>query len=159
GMAMVSLHHDNFGRLIDVNEALIELVGEAKATALKNEFTKYLHPDDLDEVLEVALAAARGDVDRLDRELQLIRPDRAMVWARRRAAAVRDELDDYAYAIVHVTDISERRAIEEELERLALHDPLTGLPNRRLLVDRLGHAIRALDRHAAPVTVMYLDLD
>jgi diguanylate cyclase (GGDEF)-like protein len=82
-----------------------------------------------------------------------------MVWVSLRAAAVRDEHDDNAYAIVHAADISQRRAFEEELERLALHDPLTGLPNRRLLVDRLGHAIRALDRDSAPVAVMYLDLD
>jgi diguanylate cyclase (GGDEF)-like protein/PAS domain S-box-containing protein len=160
GMAMVSLRHDkDFGRFLDVNQALVDLVGDARASALQNQFTRYLHPDDVDEVMEIALAAGRGEIDRLDRELRLIRADRTMVWVSLRAAAVRDERDENAYAIVHAADISQRRAFEEELERLALHDPLTGLPNRRLLVDRLGHTIRALDRDPAPVAVMYLDLD
>ena len=46
--------------------------------------------------------------------------------------------------------------LEEELERRALHDPLTGLANRTLFHDRLGHA---LARRSGRVAVMFLDLD
>lgn len=60
----------------------------------------------------------------------------------------------------------ERRALQEQLDRvhaklthLALHDPLTGLPNRTLLLDRLAHAMGLLARSRRPVTVLYLDLD
>ena len=49
-----------------------------------------------------------------------------------------------------------RRTLEEELEHRALHDPLTGLPNRALFYDRLGHA---LSRRSEQVAVLFMDLD
>jgi diguanylate cyclase (GGDEF)-like protein len=52
--------------------------------------------------------------------------------------------------------LDERRVLEHELERRALHDPLTGLANRTLFHDRLGHA---LARRSGSVAVMFLDLD
>jgi diguanylate cyclase (GGDEF)-like protein/PAS domain S-box-containing protein len=62
-------------------------------------------------------------------------------------------------ASVIARDISDRRALEEELTRQVLHDPLTGLPNRALLVDRLRQALAESARSHAPVAVMFLDLD
>jgi diguanylate cyclase (GGDEF)-like protein/PAS domain S-box-containing protein len=58
-----------------------------------------------------------------------------------------------------VRDISERKRLEAELIRQTLHDPLTGLPNRTLLLDRLSHALTRAERSHAPVTVLFLDLD
>ncbi len=52
-----------------------------------------------------------------------------------------------------------RRDAEEEMRRQALHDPLTGLPNRTLFVDRLGLAIRHASRRRTSVAVLFLDLD
>jgi diguanylate cyclase (GGDEF)-like protein len=51
------------------------------------------------------------------------------------------------------------RALEGELDHLAHHDPLTGLPNRALFRRRLGEAITAAQRHGMPVGVLFLDLD
>jgi diguanylate cyclase (GGDEF)-like protein len=53
----------------------------------------------------------------------------------------------------------ERAAAEDRLARLALHDPLTALPNRTLLLDRLGTALRRMSRHDQSVAVLFLDLD
>jgi diguanylate cyclase (GGDEF)-like protein len=47
----------------------------------------------------------------------------------------------------------------EELQYLALHEPLTGLPNRALFIEQLGHAIARSRRNRIPVSVLYLDLD
>lgn len=58
-----------------------------------------------------------------------------------------------------VADVSERRALDEQLTRLAHYDPLTGLPNRTLLHDRLAQAIANARRHASPLAVLYLDVD
>jgi diguanylate cyclase (GGDEF)-like protein len=59
------------------------------------------------------------------------------------------------------TDISERKALEAELERRASHDPLTGLPNRHTLVDRLGQALLRTKRgkEGRKVGVLFMDLD
>ena len=53
----------------------------------------------------------------------------------------------------------ERRSSEERTRHEALHDPLTGLPNRNLFLDRLEHALAQASRHAAEVAVLFLDLD
>ena len=58
-----------------------------------------------------------------------------------------------------IRDISERKSLEGELTRRALHDSLTGLPNRVLMLDRLGHALARGQRSGAAVTVLFLDLD
>ncbi len=57
------------------------------------------------------------------------------------------------------TDITELKQAEEEIRRLADLDPLTGLPNRRLLEDRLGHAIRQAKRRQQMIAVLLIDLD
>lgn len=57
------------------------------------------------------------------------------------------------------SDITERKRADEQIQRLAYHDPLTGLPNRALLADRAMQALSLAQRNAAAVAVMYLDLD
>lgn len=56
-------------------------------------------------------------------------------------------------------DISERKVTEEAIQHLAFHDSLTGLPNRRLLSDRLHSALAASNRHRQHGAMMFLDLD
>lgn len=58
-----------------------------------------------------------------------------------------------------ITDITQRKAMEEEIQRLAFLDPLTDLPNRRLLVDRLAVAIQAHRRAGQWGALMFVDLD
>jgi diguanylate cyclase (GGDEF)-like protein/PAS domain S-box-containing protein len=56
-------------------------------------------------------------------------------------------------------DITERRELEKRLSYQAFHDPLTGLSNRTLFLDRLGHALARTDRREDSVAVLFLDLD
>jgi diguanylate cyclase (GGDEF)-like protein len=58
-----------------------------------------------------------------------------------------------------VQDITERKALEEQLEHQAFHDPLTDLPNRLLFMDRLEHALARVDRREESIAVLFLDLD
>ena len=65
--------------------------------------------------------------------------------------------------VTSFTDVTERKALEVELTHLALHDGLTGLANRTLLVDRIGHAMaRAIRRRSDPdvgVAMLFIDID
>src|SRR5579862_1004966 len=74
-----------------------------------------------------------------------------------------DEPSTPTVVVSSFTDITERKALEVELTHLALHDGLTGLANRTLLLDRMGHAIaRATRRQPDPtvgVSVLFIDID
>ncbi|MCS3903577.1 diguanylate cyclase (GGDEF)-like protein/PAS domain S-box-containing protein [Methylohalomonas lacus] len=63
------------------------------------------------------------------------------------------------YHLSIARDISERKAHEERIKRLAYYDSLTGLPNRALVIDRLRHALAHAERHEQLLAVLFLDLD
>jgi diguanylate cyclase (GGDEF)-like protein/PAS domain S-box-containing protein len=69
------------------------------------------------------------------------------------------ESDAEARCIAIARDITERKASEEAIRHLAFHDSLTGLPNRRLLTDRLQRALSGSSRHGQYGALMFLDLD
>jgi diguanylate cyclase (GGDEF)-like protein/PAS domain S-box-containing protein len=62
-------------------------------------------------------------------------------------------------AVIAFRDITERKAFEEQLSRHAFHDALTGLPNRRLFLDHLDHAIRRAERSNETHAVLFADID
>ena len=102
--------------------------------------------------------AARGEVVRND-ELRIQFDDGMYYDELISASPVRDAAGTIIGAVGAAVDITERKAAEEQILHLALHDPLTGLPNRALFHDRLGHAIARADRRREHVAVMLLDLD
>jgi diguanylate cyclase (GGDEF)-like protein/PAS domain S-box-containing protein len=63
------------------------------------------------------------------------------------------------YVLGTAFDISDRKRTEDRYQHLATHDALTDLPNRALLMDRLGQAIRNAERHHSRVAVLFIDLD
>lgn len=67
--------------------------------------------------------------------------------------------DGFAATQLIVRDVTEQRQADQRLVHLATHDPLTGLPNRNLLEDRLGHATARARRTRRPFAVLFLDLD
>ena len=74
-------------------------------------------------------------------------------------SAVRDDRGQISHYVAALTDITERRAADERIRTLAFYDPLTGLPNRRLLLDRLQQAIFAAERLTHCSALMFIDLD
>ncbi len=70
-----------------------------------------------------------------------------------------DENGEVQNYIAVYTDISQIKKVQQQLDHLAHHDPLSGLPNRLLLMERLDHAIKQSKRHQKRLAVMFIDLD
>jgi len=69
------------------------------------------------------------------------------------------QLNGQDHLLVQFVDLTERKRLEDELRHLAFHDPLTQLPNRRLLMDRLAQALRTSKRQNSYGAVLFLDLN
>jgi len=137
-----------------------------------NFFARVLHPDDRQRVL-TGFAAMHKSGASFECEYRLVAPDGRIVWIHDAAVVVRDEDGRPVYAQGYMIDISERKRNEEALrksqERLreqmekaehqALHDGLTGLPNRTLFRDRAEQAVVQGKRDGPGFTVMLIDLD
>jgi diguanylate cyclase (GGDEF)-like protein/PAS domain S-box-containing protein len=115
------------------------------------------HPEDVPR-LDNLLAAAPGSADSVVADVRI--RDAAGGW-RNVEAVVRDHLADPAVGglVVNMRDVTDRRRLEDQLRHRAFHDGLTGLANRALLENRLGHASAVARRRAHKLAVLFLDLD
>ena len=73
--------------------------------------------------------------------------------------AVKDQSGLTTHYVATFSDITSRKSAEDEIRNLAFYDPLTRLPNRRLLMDRLGLALSGGSRHRRKVALLFVDLD
>ncbi|HAA58253.1 MAG TPA: diguanylate cyclase, partial [Myxococcales bacterium] len=93
-------------------------------------------------------------------EYRILHKDGTYSWMLCRGRTVRGATDRSHHLIGTQTDISEYKAIQEQQQHDVLHDPLTGLPNRTLFLDRLEQAmVRGQQRKAYQFAVLILDLD
>lgn len=119
-----------------------------------------IHPDDLPLVRAEIDAHLRGDADNLSAEYRMRAANGEYRWMLCRGLATRDQ-QGKAYRLAGAqTDISQRKRAEDRLLQDALHDALTGLPNRILFLDRVAHCISVAQRRNDYVfAVGFIDLD
>jgi diguanylate cyclase (GGDEF)-like protein/PAS domain S-box-containing protein len=120
---------------------------------------KRLHPDDRERVLAADERFEAGGEERFSEEYRLLAKDGSVVWVREDAVVVKDDEGKPLYWQGIMSDVTQKKRSEERLHHLAFHDPLTGLPNRRLFEDHLGHALKLTRRQGNRVAVLFLDLD
>ncbi|MGH2805070.1 MAG: diguanylate cyclase domain-containing protein, partial [Thermoleophilaceae bacterium] len=119
---------------------------------------RILHADDEERVVANEAECARSG-EKLVQEYRLRSADGRDVWIRDEMTVVRGphgDRDPLFYGVF--LDVTDRKRMETELERLALYDPLTGLPNRALFADRLAQALARRGR-TATTAVYFLDVD
>jgi diguanylate cyclase (GGDEF)-like protein/PAS domain S-box-containing protein len=118
-----------------------------------------LHLDDRERVL-ASDERFEAEGEAVDEEYRLLAKDGSVVWVREETVLVRGEGGEPLYVQGIMSDVTEKKEAEERLEHQAFHDSLTGLPNRRLFMDRLGQALRRTRRRKKrSVAVLYMDLD
>jgi Amt family ammonium transporter len=136
---------DARGSVSYVNERLADILGRDGEALLGHRWLAAVPPSE------------RGVERTPPAELRIRRPDGAERWVRVRWTAVGDGPAGY---VGSVEDVTEEKLLAENLAHQALHDALTGLPNRVLFVDRLTHALARTRRAGTDaVAVLFLDVD
>jgi diguanylate cyclase (GGDEF)-like protein/PAS domain S-box-containing protein len=147
------------GIVILCNAAMGALLGRSPSDLVGTPFFELTHLDDI-AAARLACEWLRSDGSRVSRlECQFLRRDGTAAWVAVNTAWVPDTVGHPAHVIMHAEDITERKALEETLTHRALHDALTGLPNRVLLAERITHACAGRGRHSRPSCLFYVDLN
>ena len=119
-----------------------------------------VHPDDRERLVAEIRSHREGATPHIECEYRLRHQDGSYRWMLARGMAVRDAAGRAYRLAGSQTDISERKRSEAKLAHDALHDALTGLPNRSLFMDRLGQAMAFQRRRAdSRYACVFFDLD
>lgn len=148
------------GQYLAANPALARIYGYDTPQELMSGLTNiasqlYLDPTRRDDFL---IALSQDDVVQ-DFESQVYRKDGSVIWISESCRAVRNSAGDFLYFEGMVEDVTQRKQAEDRLLHDALHDALTGLPNRTLFTDRLRHTMKRRERKTVDYAVLFIDCD
>ncbi len=155
GMALVSVD----GAWLRSNSAMADIVGYTQEELQTRTFQDITHPDDVEADLALVREVLAGDRRGYQMEKRYIRKDGSPVWVSLSVSLVRDTDGAPLHLISHVEDISGRKRLEAELTRMANHDDLTGLHNRRHFERELTRELKLIERHGGDAAVLLIDLD
>jgi diguanylate cyclase (GGDEF)-like protein/PAS domain S-box-containing protein len=143
------------GTVIEVNRAMCEMFGACADEMIGQKFWNHVHPQDEPGTWDQVKDLVAGELSYLRMEKPYYSADGTEFWTDLVVSLVRDPDGQPRYVVAMMENITERHHLQTRLQHDALHDPLTGLPNRTLFFDRLD---AALD-DASGTGVCYLDLD
>jgi diguanylate cyclase (GGDEF)-like protein/PAS domain S-box-containing protein len=156
---MGTFEFDLASRTLIWSETLHKLLDVPAAGNLTGEaFFSRVHPDDRAMVRRAFREVRKRRVP-FRIEHRIVLENGTQRWLESSAEPVVDERGEVTRLYGATTDITARKNIEDQLAFLAHHDPLTGLPNRTLLVQRLTNAIEQARGDERAVSVVYLNLD
>jgi diguanylate cyclase (GGDEF)-like protein/PAS domain S-box-containing protein len=125
-----------------------------------DEWFERVHPDERMQVKTEITAHINGHTPHFENEHRIMHKDGSYRWMLSRGLAIRDASGEAYRFAGSMTEITDRKMAEEQLMFDALHDVLTGLPNRLLFMDRLDHAVNREKRHKDYLfAVLFLDID
>ncbi len=147
------------GTILYESPAIERILGYAPENLIKSNALDFIHPDDRPQVLRAFARLAEETGANPYVEYRFRHEDGSWRHLESSGTNLLDE-PSVGGIVFNSRDVTERKLLEERLIHQALHDPLTGLPNRALFMDRLTHALdRARRRDASWVAVLFLDLD
>jgi diguanylate cyclase (GGDEF)-like protein/PAS domain S-box-containing protein len=149
---------DRSGKITYQSSSVEQVFGLKPDEMVGQDLSSWLHPDDAARLLVYLDSSNYGRS--ADGLVQTRMQHRDGTW-RVGESAVRSLFNDPGVdgLVLNTRDASERVALESELRVRASHDPLTGLANRSLFVDRVDHAFDRRQEHGQPIAVIFLDLD
>jgi PAS domain S-box-containing protein len=150
---------DMKGRRLYNSPAYKRILGYSAAELGQTSAFEQIHPDDRLQVLEAAREARETGIGK---RLQYRIRHKDGTWRvlESIASTIRDENGEVAKLVIVNRDVTQRKQAEEQLEHNWFHDTLTGLPNRRLFLDRLQQLFARAQRHPdQQYAVLVIDID
>jgi len=158
GMAVLSLEPGESSRYLRANPAFCELVGYTEEKLKTLSTADITHPDDRDTDVANIHKSMTTTQRVFEVEKRYQHADGGLVWVAVTTSILEDANGRPVSAISQVQDIGRRRALQDALTRDALHDSLTGLPNRRALYEHLHHSQSHIEG-IGQTYVLFCDLD
>lgn len=149
---------DQHMRILTMNQAFCEMLGYSSA-GLLGQTPKVFRSGMMPEGFYEEMADALNETGHWQGDVMNRKSNGEILPMRLSINAVRDSHDIPSHYVAIYADISEHKATEERLRRLAHHDFLTGLPNRSLFNDRIQQALLRAKRHGTRCAVLFFDLD
>ncbi len=118
-----------------------------------------VHPDALENIRSLTRELTEGHARRNRMLAKNVTKDGRAIWCQWYNSAVFDESGKLASILSLAEDVTARVDAEEQLRQAAVHDALTGLPNRNSLAARLEHAIMRVNRSGDRLALLFIDLD
>jgi diguanylate cyclase (GGDEF)-like protein/PAS domain S-box-containing protein len=144
--------------ILNVNQAFTKITGYS-ADDVIGQTPRILQSGRHDKAFYAALWQSINDTGLWQGEIWNRRKNGEVYPEWQTITAVKGDNDIVTHYVSTLTDITERKATEEYINRLAFYDPLTQLPNRRLLQERLKHGIELYHRTGSLMAVLMMDLD
>ncbi len=148
-------HVSPAGEFMLVNDRFCEIAGHPRDALLTGGFQKITHPDDLNADLAHVNDLLEGRALTYSMEKRYIRQGGESVWVNLTVSLVRDQKGDPEFFVAVIEDISGRKDAEAD----AAHDQLTGLLNRRGLLERMDMVVNGRRSTELSLAVAYIDLD
>ena len=156
GMALVSSE----GRWLQVNRALCKILGYSEREMLLTDFITIIHPDDVNVAVDAIKRLRKGSSSIDQCEVRFQHKSGHKVWGLWSASLAGGSHVASTPLVFQIQDITDRKRAEAQLQHEAMHDVLTGLPNRAMFTDHLDLAIaRARRNEERKFAVLYVDLD
>ena len=159
GMALMRVDGARVGNFFRVNPAFCSIVGYTAGELLVRTPADLTHPDDRAAADRMIAELITGEVELFRRDIRYLHQSGTPVWVTVTITIARRSDGSPLCAVGQIEDISRRRAQMEQLNHQARHDPLTDLPNRTLVFERLRQAVATAAREQRPGAVLFLDLD
>ena len=159
GMALVHLDGAMKGSLIEANSAFEAITGTSTSAPGTRMLSHVLATTDADRISGHLDSISNADATTQHDELRITRTDGTNGWIRLVAAPVQDTGARARLAVIQIEDITDQRLAQERIAHIAVHDALTGLPNRLLITDRIQTAQQRSERTMNHVGVLFVDLD
>jgi PAS domain S-box-containing protein len=150
-------HADGMGKCLYVNERWCEISGLSLEESMGQGWIKALYPSDRQHIFRQWYQAASENLP-FQSEFRLQRPDGEISWVFAQAIAETGKNGEVLGFVGTLTDINERKQVEEQLRYYAFYDPLTGLPNRALLLNHLRKLL-ANQPHPPSFAVLFLEMN